>query len=103
MTPRKDPIPNQDKNTLGLQKYQFLPAHIPTFTPGFKSFRNEENNDNTETTDTSCTDKDDTSSTNQYDSIESLKSMNNKNDDDKYKEDNLQHQDGNESVTNKTK
>ena len=31
-SPRKDPITNQDKNTLGLQKYQLLPPHVPPFT-----------------------------------------------------------------------
>ena len=41
--PRKDSIPNQDKNTLGLQEYQFLPPHVPSFPPGFKSLRNEAN------------------------------------------------------------
>ena len=29
--PGKDPIPNQDKNTLELQKYQCLSPHVPTF------------------------------------------------------------------------
>ena len=62
--PIKGPIPNQDKNTLGLQKYQCLPPHLPPFPPGFKSLRNEANDDNPETTDTSRTDKDDTSRTN---------------------------------------
>ena len=36
LTPRKDPIPNQDKNTLGLQKYQWLPQHVSPFPHGFK-------------------------------------------------------------------
>ena len=27
--PRKYPIPNHDKNTLVLQKYQCLPPHVP--------------------------------------------------------------------------
>ena len=27
--PRKDPIPNQDKNTLGIQKDKYLPSHVP--------------------------------------------------------------------------
>ena len=27
--PRKDPIPNKDKNNLDLQKYQSLPPHVP--------------------------------------------------------------------------
>ena len=70
--PRKYKIPNQDKNTLGLPKYQCLPPHVPQFPPGFKSLRNEENDDNPETTDTSHTDKDDTSCTNQDDSIENM-------------------------------
>ena len=34
--PRKDPIPNQDINNLGLQKYQYLPPHGPLFFPGLK-------------------------------------------------------------------
>ena len=36
LPPRKDPIPNQDKNTLGLQKYQCLPSKVLPFIPGFK-------------------------------------------------------------------
>ena len=36
LTPRKDPIPNQYKNNLGLQKYQCLPPHVPQFSTGFK-------------------------------------------------------------------
>ena len=36
LPPRKDPIPNQDINTLGLKNYQYLPPHVPTFPPGFK-------------------------------------------------------------------
>ena len=103
MPSRKDPIPNQNKNTLGIQRDQCLPPHLPPFPPGFKSLRNEENYDYNETKDTSSTDKDDTSRTNQDDSIENLKSMKNTNDDEKYKEENSQHQDGNESVINKTK
>ena len=68
-TPKKDPIPNQDKNTLGIQKYQCLLSHAPSLSSGFKSLRNKANDDNTKTTDNSCTDKDDTSHTNRYDSI----------------------------------
>ena len=34
--PRKDPITNQDKNSLWLQKYQCLPPHVPLFPPGSK-------------------------------------------------------------------
>ena len=103
MPPRKYPIPNQDKNTIGLEKYQSLPPQVPPFPPGFKSFRNEANDDNPESTDTSSTDKDDTSRTDQDDSIENFKVKNNTNDDDKYKEDNSKHQHGNETVINKTK
>ena len=33
--PGKDSIPNQDKNTLGIQKNQCLPPHVPPFTPEF--------------------------------------------------------------------
>ena len=93
--PRKDPIPNQDKNNLGLQKYQWIPSHITPFSSGIKSLRNEENYDNPETTNTSSTDKYDTSHTNRDDYIENVKDMKIKNDDDEYKEDTSQHQDGN--------
>ena len=88
---------------LGVQKYQCLPPHVPLFPPGSKSLINEANNDNHETTDTSRTDKDDTSITNRDDSMENVKSMKNTNDDDEYKEENSQHQDGNESLINTTK
>ena len=81
---RKDPIPNQDKNTLRLRKYQHLQSQVPPFSSGFKSSRNKANDNNPETTDTSCTDKYDMSQTNQDDYIETVKSMK-KNDDDKYK------------------
>ena len=102
-TPRKDPIPIQDKNILGLQKYQCLPSHVPPFSSGFKLLRNKANDNNTETIDTSCTDKYDTSRTDKDDSIENVKAMKKTNDDEKYKEDNSQHQHGNESVINTTK
>ena len=101
--PRKDPISDQDKNILWLQKYQCLPPHVPLFPPVFKSLRNEANDNNPETTNTSRTDKDDASRTNQYDSIENGKTMKNTNDDAKYKEENSQHQYGNESFINKNK
>ena len=101
--PRKYPIPNQYKNTLGLQKDQCLPPHIPPFPLVFKSLRNEANDYNPETTDTSRTDKYDMPRTNWDDSIENVKSMIKTNDDDKYKEGDLRHQHGNESVINKTK
>ena len=79
----KDPIPNEDKNTLGLKKYRSLPPHVPPFPPGFKPLRNETNYDNPETTDTARTDKYDTSHTNRDDSIENVKSTKNSNDDEK--------------------
>ena len=100
--PRKYKIPNQDKNNLGLQKYQCLPPHVPPFPPGFKSLRNEANDDNPESTDTSRTDKYDTERTDRYDSIDNLKDVK-KNDDVEYKDEYLQHQNGNETVINKTK
>ena len=62
--PRKDPIPNQDKNTLVIPKYQCFPPHVPPFPPGLKSLINEANDYNPETTDTSLTGKDNTSRTN---------------------------------------
>ena len=82
---RIDPILNQDKKTLEIQKDKFLPPHLPPFPPGFKSLRNEANDDDPGTTDTSCTDKDDTPCTNWDDYIENVKAMKNTNDDDEYK------------------
>ena len=41
----KDPIPNQDKNSLGIKKFQSLPPHLPKLTPGFKSLRNKSDDD----------------------------------------------------------
>ena len=73
--PRKGPIPNQDKNTLVIQKDLCLPSHVTPFSSGFKSLRNNSNDDNPETTDTSRTDKDDTSRTNWDYSIENVKAM----------------------------
>ena len=87
--PRNDSIPNQDKNTLGIKKYQCLPPHVTPFPPGFKSLRNKADDDNPETKDTSRIDKYDTSLTNRDGSIENLKAMENTNDDDEYKEVNL--------------
>ena len=56
---RKYPITNQDKNTLGPQKYQYLPSNVYPFSSRIKSLRNEANDDNPETTDNSRTDKGD--------------------------------------------
>ena len=86
--PRNFPIPNQDKNTLGIGKYQSLPPHAPKIPPGFKSLRDEADDNHVEYTDTSRTDRYDTSFTDRDDSIENMKATKNKNDDDKYKEDN---------------
>ena len=83
MLPKKDPIPNQDKNILGLEKYQSLPPHAPTSPPGFKSLRNKANDDNPVSIDTSLNDKDDTSHTDRDGSIENVKVKNNTNDNDK--------------------
>ena len=101
--PRNDSIPNQDKNPLGIKKDQILPPHVPKFPPGFKSLRNKADDDHHESIDTSCTDKDYTSRTDKDDSMKNLRAMKNKNDDDKYKEENSQHQQVNESVINKNK
>ena len=90
-------------NTFGIKNNQSLSPRVPRFPPGFKSLRNQANDDHYESTDNSSTDKDDTSRTDQDDYIDNLKSMENKNDDGKYKQYNLQHQNGNESVINKTK
>ena len=100
---RKDPIPNQDKKTLDLEKYQSLPPHVPPFPPVFKSLRDEENDDNPGYTYSSRTDKYYMSRTDRDDSIENVKSVKNTYDDDKYKEENSQHQHGNGNFINKTK
>ena len=86
-----------------IEKYQSLPSRLPKFPPVFKSLINEADDDNHESIDRSRTDKYDTPCTDKDESIENMKAMNNKNSDDKYKEEILQHQHGNESVINKTK
>ena len=58
-----------------MQKYQCLPSHVPPFSSGIKSLRNEENDDNPETIDNSRTDKDDTSNTNRDDYIKDVKDI----------------------------
>ena len=82
--PRKDPIPNQYKNTLFIEK-KSLPPHSPKFPPGFKSLKNKAADDHHESIYTSRTDKYDTSRTDKDESIENLKSTNNQNSDDEYK------------------
>ena len=57
--PIKDPIPDQDKTTLGIKKGQSLPPHLPKLPPGFKSLGNWADDVHHESTDTSLTDKDD--------------------------------------------
>ena len=94
-SPRKDPIPNQDINTLGARKYQSLPPQLPKFCPGYKSLIKKEDDD--------CHDYADTSRTDKEYSIYTIKFTNDKNSDDKYKEENSQHQHGNGTVINKTK
>ena len=94
--PRKDTIPIQDKNTLGIKKYQSLPPHVPIFPHGFISLRNKANDDNPGSTDISSTYKYDTSLNDQDDSIENMIFKNDTNDDEEYKEDSLQHQHVNE-------
>ena len=101
--PIKYPIPNQDKNNLGLQKYQCLRPNVLLFSSVFESLRNEVSGDNTETTDTSRNDKENMSCNNWDDSIENVKAMKNKNYDGEYKEDNSQHQHGNKNIIKKTK
>ena len=86
-----------------IEKYQSLLPHLPKFPPEFKSLRNEEKNDNPESKDNSKTDIDDMSLTDWDDFIENVKATKNTNDENKYKEDNKQHQDDNENVIKKTK
>ena len=57
LPPRKDPIPNQDINTLGTKKYQILPPQFAKFCPGYKSLRNKSEDGCNDYTDTSRTDK----------------------------------------------
>ena len=100
--PRKDLIPNKNKNTLLIKKYHSLPPHLPKFPPGFKSLRNEASNDHDEYIDTSRNDKDHLERTDKYEYIENLKSTNNKNSDGKYTEENSQHQHDYKSVIKKS-
>ena len=97
---RKDIIPNQDINIIGLNKDQCLKPYVPPFLPVNKILLNEENGDNPEITDTLQSEKYDTSHTNRDDSIAKVKYTENTNDDDKNKGENLKHQDGNEHVDN---
>ena len=86
-----------------IEKYQSLQPHLPNCPPGFKSSRNEAADDHQESTVTSRTDKDDWSRIDKDESIENIKAMKNKNSYEKYKDEHLQHQHGNENFINKTK
>ena len=70
---RKDPIQNQDKTIMGLNKYQCLTPDVPPFIPGNKRLLNGKNDDNLETIDTSQSEKYDTPHTSWYDYIEKVK------------------------------
>ena len=85
---------------MGLNKDKCFTPDVTPFLPVNKILLNEENDDNPETTDTSQSEKYDMSHTNRDDSIEKVKDTKNTIDDDKYKEHNSKHQDGNERVDN---
>ena len=93
--PGKFPIPNTDNNMLGKEIDYSLSPQLANFRPGPKSLLNEAENGRQYSTDMSHTDK--------LYSADNIREINNKNIDGKYKEDNLQHHDSNESVINKTK
>ena len=78
--PRNDPIPNQDINMLGTEKYQSLSPQLAKYRPGYKSLMNKAEDGRNNSTDTSRTDKEAF--------VDNLKDTNNKNIDDKYKDDN---------------
>ena len=71
LPPRNDPIPNQDINMLGAEKYQYLPTQLAKFCTGYKSLINEAEDGRNDSTDTSRTDK-------KY-PVKNLKSINNRN------------------------
>ena len=52
LTPRRDPIPNQDINILSTKKDQSLPPQLAEFPPGFKSLINKAEDDYNCSTDT---------------------------------------------------
>ena len=93
--PINDPIPNQDINMLGTEKYQSIPPQFDKFIPGYKSLINKAEDVSNDSTDTSCTDKE------YY--VDNLKDINNKNIDDEYKDENSKHHNSNENVINKSK
>ena len=43
--PIKDPIPNQDNNMLGTEKYQIISPQLAKFCPGYKLLRNKVEDD----------------------------------------------------------
>ena len=97
---RKDPITNQDKQIMRINKYQFLIPNILTFLPGYKRLLNEENDDNPENTDTSQYEKGYMSHTRWYDYIAKVKDTKNTNYDYECIKDTSKLQDGNERVYN---
>ena len=44
--PRKDPIPNQDKNRLFTKQYPILPPIIEKYAPGYKLLFNDTHDQN---------------------------------------------------------
>ena len=57
LLPKKDPISNQDKNTLGTKQDQILPPHSPKFSPEYTSLIDEADDYRHEYTYTSRTDE----------------------------------------------
>ena len=51
-TLRKDPVTNQDKTIMGINKNKCLTPDVTPFLPGNKVLLNERNDDNPETKDT---------------------------------------------------
>ena len=41
-TPNKNSVPYHNKNTIGLQKYTYLPSHITPFASVFKSLKTKQ-------------------------------------------------------------
>ena len=95
LPPRKDPIPNQFFNMLGTKTNQTLPPKLAAFCPRYESIINEAEYCHSYSTYTSPADKE------LY--VYNLKSINNNNVYKKYKDENLQHRNSNESVIKKTK
>ena len=98
--PRKDPISNQYINKLITEQYPSLPPIKAKYTPGFKPLFNDAHNPNiTEDDPYGSTDN---SLNENGDSVNKLNVTNNEDIDEKYKDDNSQYLNSNESVINKT-